>query len=66
MADLAMLAQRYHEGVHAADAAAVVTIHCTAIGASRLMTGWPPVPPTGDAKWQDMPAVADIFPFQQP
>lgn len=26
----------------------------------------PLVPPTGDAAWQDMPALTDIFPFQQP
>lgn len=30
--------------------------------------GWiaPMVPPTGDAAWEDMPLVTDIFPWQQP
>jgi hypothetical protein len=33
-----------------------------------LDSGWfaPLTPPTGDASWQDFPAVADLFPWQQP
>lgn len=37
-------------------------------GWQRAPSGWldPMLPPTGDAAWEDMPLLTDLFPWQQP